>query len=88
MPALVTVSNEVGELRYISRSRMLKMLRGTASIPSWSSEDFVSALEELQKIEIVELSSPPDMRRDCEFIDGVTPDDKAEKLATIFKALQ
>ena len=88
MPALVTVSNEVGELRYISRSRMLKMLRGTASIPSWSSDDFVSALEELQKIEIVELSSPPDMRRDCEFIDGATSDDKAEKLATIFKALQ
>ena len=28
MPALVTVSNEVGELRYVSRTKMLKMLRG------------------------------------------------------------
>ena len=27
MPALVTVSNEVGELRYISRTKMLKMLQ-------------------------------------------------------------
>jgi len=88
MPALVTVSNEVGELRYISRTKMLKMLRGAASIPSWSSEDFVSVREELQKMEIVELSSPPDMGRDCQFLAGATPDEKAEKLAAVFKALR
>jgi electron transfer flavoprotein beta subunit len=88
MPALVTVSNEVGELRYISRTKMLKMLRGAASIPSWRGEDFVSGREELQKMGIVELSSPPDMRRDCEFLDGATPDEKAEKLAAVFKALR
>jgi electron transfer flavoprotein beta subunit len=88
MPALVTVSNEVGELRYISRTRMMKMLRARASIPSWSSEDFVSAREELQKMGIVKLSSPPDMRRNCEFIEGATPEEKADKLAAVFKALQ
>jgi electron transfer flavoprotein beta subunit len=88
MPALVTVSNEVGELRYISRTKMLKMLRGVASIPSWNSDDFVSVREELQKMGIVELSSPPDMRRDCEFLDGMTPDEKAEKLAAVFKSLR
>jgi electron transfer flavoprotein beta subunit len=86
MPALVTVSNEVGELRYISRTKMMKMLRGARSIPSWISEDFVSAEEELQEMVIVELSSPPDMRRDCEFIEG-TPDEKADKLAAVFKSL-
>jgi electron transfer flavoprotein beta subunit len=88
MPALVTVSNEVGELRYISRTKMLKMLRGAAPIPSWSSEDFVSAKKELQKMGIVELSSPPDMGRDCQFLDGATPDEKAEKLVAVFKALR
>ena len=88
MPALVTVSNEVGELRYISRTRMMKILRRTASIPLWSSEDFVSAHEGLQKMEIIELSSPPDMGRDCQFLDGATPDEKAEKLTGIFKALR
>jgi len=88
MPALVTVSNEVGELRYISRTKMLKMLRGATSIPSWNSDDFVSVREELQKMGIVELSSPPDMGRDCEFLDGATPDEKAEKLAAVFKALR
>ncbi len=88
MPALVTVSNEVGELRYISRTRMMKMLRKVRSIPSWSSDDFVSAPEELRKMGIIELSSPPDMSRDCEFLDGATPDEAADKLAAVFKALQ
>jgi electron transfer flavoprotein beta subunit len=88
MPALITVSNEVGELRYISRAKMIKMLRSRVSIPTWSSEDFVSAHEGLKKMEIIELSSPPDMSRDCEFLDGATPDEIAEKLAAVFKALR
>ena len=54
---------------------------------SWESEDFVSAPEALQRMGIVELSSPPDMRRDCEWIEG-TPEEKAEKLAAVFRSLQ
>ena len=87
MPALVTVSNEVGELRYISRTKMLKMLRGAAFIPSWNSEDFGLSHEKLEKMGIIELSSPPDMGRDCQFIEG-RPDELADKLAAVFKALR
>ena len=86
MPALITVSNEVGELRYISRTRMLKMMRGARSIPSWSAGDLGINQEALQKMGIAVLSSPPDMGRDCQFIEG-SPDDQAEKLAEVFKAL-
>jgi len=88
MPAVITVSNEVGELRYISRTKMMKILKKARSIPSWSCEDFVSSPEMLQEMEIVELSSPPDMARDCQFIEGATPEDKADKLAAVFKALR
>lgn len=88
MPALVTVSNEVGELRYISRSKMLKMLRGASSIPTWSMADFVSEQDSLQGMETAELSSPPDMGRDCQFLDGATPDEVAEKLALVFRELK
>ena len=88
MPAVITVSNEVGELRYISRTKMMKILKKARSIPSWSCEDFVSSPEMLQEMEIVELSSPPDMGRDCQFIEGATPEDKADKLASVFKALR
>ena len=86
MPALVTVSNEVGELRYISRTKMLKMMRGAGSIPSWSAEDFGVTRETLEKMGIMALSSPPDMGRNCQLLAG-TPDEQAEKLAAVFKEL-
>ena len=87
MPALVTVSNEVGELRYISRTKMLKMMRGARSIPSWKAEDLGVTREALQKMGIAALSSPPDMGRDCQFIEG-SPDDMGEKLAEVFMGLR
>ncbi len=88
MPALVTVSNEVGELRYISRMKMLKMLKGAASISSWNSGDFDLAREKLMETQIVELLSPSDMGRDCQFIEGATPDEQAEKLAVVLTELR
>jgi electron transfer flavoprotein beta subunit len=88
MPALVTVSNEVGELRYISRTRMMKMLKSRVSIPSWSAEDFISSPEGLAQMEIVALATPPDMSRDCIFFEGATPDEKAGQLADVFKSLR
>jgi electron transfer flavoprotein beta subunit len=87
MPALVTVSNEIGELRYISRTKMLKMMRGSRSIPSWNAEEIGVSPDALQKMGIAALSSPPDMGRDCQFIEG-SPDDQAEKLAAVFQALR
>ena len=87
MPALITVSNEIGELRYISRTKMLKMMRGARSIPSWSAEDIGVTTEALQKMGIATLSSPPDMGRDCQIIEG-SPDEQAEKLAAVFQALR
>ena len=87
MPVLITVSNEVGELRYISRTKMLKMMRGARSIPSWSAEDLSVTQEELQKMGIAALSSPPDMGRDCQLLEG-SPDEQAEKLAAVFQTLR
>ena len=88
MPALVTASNEVGELRYISRTRMMKLLRSRVSIPTWSAEDFISSPDGLSQMEIVEMSKPPDMSRDCTFLEGATPDEEAAQLAAVFKSLQ
>jgi electron transfer flavoprotein beta subunit len=87
MPALVTVSNEVGELRYISRTKMLKMMRGARSIPTWNAEEIGVSSDALQKMGIAALSSPPDMRRDCQLLEG-SPDEQAEKLAEVFNALR
>ena len=66
---------------------MLKMMRGARSIPSWNVEDLGVTQEALRKMGIAALSSPPDMGRDCQFIEG-TPDELVEKLADVFKALR
>ncbi|MFH0728458.1 MAG: electron transfer flavoprotein subunit beta/FixA family protein [Pseudomonadota bacterium] len=85
LPALITVSNEVGELRYISRTRMLKMMRG-GDIASWSTQEIGVSDNAIAKMEIASLSTPPDMTRECKFIEG-TPEKQAEELAAVFTAL-
>jgi len=64
------------------------MLRGASTIPSWSSEDLNLAQDKLMKMDIVELLSPSNMGRDCEFIDGASLEEKAEKLAAVFTGLR
>ncbi len=39
LPALVTVSNEVGELRYVARSKMMALLRRPMAIPKWGTKE-------------------------------------------------
>lgn len=85
LPALITVSNEVGELRYISRTRMLKMMRG-GNIPSWTAQEIDLSDDLIDAMEIASLSTPPDMTRECKFIEG-PPDKQAEELAAVFKSL-
>jgi electron transfer flavoprotein beta subunit len=67
---------------------MMKMLKSRVSIPSWAAGDFISSPEGLAQMEIAALSSPPDMTRDCTFLEGATPDEKAGQLADVFKSLR
>ncbi|GAB6907816.1 conserved hypothetical protein [Desulfosarcina cetonica] len=86
LPALITVSNEVGELRYISRTRMLKMMRG-GNIPSWAAEEIGVSADAIEKLKIASLTTPPDMTRDCQFLEG-SPDEQAAALADVFVSLR
>jgi electron transfer flavoprotein beta subunit len=88
LPALVTVSNEVGELRYVARSKMLGLLRRPMPIPKWGLKDIFTNGETLKRVQLVELSPPPDMRRECVFIEGSSPEEKAHKLAAVFRELR
>lgn len=88
LPAVVTVSNEVGELRYVARTKMLALLRRPMVIPKWGTKDLALDAEKLKTVYLVELSPPADMRRECVFIEGATPEDTAGKLASVFKELR
>jgi electron transfer flavoprotein beta subunit len=66
---------------------MLKMMRGSRKIPTWNAGEIGVSSDALQKMGIAALSSPPDMGRDCQFLEG-SVDDQAEKLAEVFMALK
>ncbi|MBN2034655.1 MAG: electron transfer flavoprotein subunit beta/FixA family protein [Deltaproteobacteria bacterium] len=88
LPALVTVSNEVGELRYVARTKMMALLRRPISIPKWGTKQLELSVEALNPVQLMELCPPPDMRRECVFIEGASSDEKAGKLAAVFKELR
>jgi electron transfer flavoprotein beta subunit len=88
VPALVTVSNEVGELRYISRTKMMALLKRPAPIPKWGAKDLVEDQQRLKKIQMVELSPPPNMGRECVIIEGASLLEKAERLAAVFMEIR
>jgi electron transfer flavoprotein beta subunit len=88
LPALVTVSNEVGELRYVARTKMMALLKRPMTIPKWNTKHLGLAAEALKPVQLAELCPPPDMKRDCVFIEGASPDEKADKLAAVFKGLR
>jgi electron transfer flavoprotein beta subunit len=87
LPAVVTVSNEVGELRYVARSKMLLLLKKPLSIPKWDAKQLGCDVEKLRKLELTELSLPADMGRECFLIEGSTGE-QAEKLATVLRELR
>ena len=88
LPAVVTVSNEVGELRYVARTKLLALLRRPMVIPKWGIKDLELDGDMLKPMQLVELSPPADMSRNCVFLEGATPDDVAGKLASVFKELR
>jgi electron transfer flavoprotein beta subunit len=88
LPALVTVSNEVGELRYVARSKMLMLLKRPMPIPKWGTKELGLNAADLRPVNLAELTPPPNMGRECVLIEGASPDEKAGKLAAVFKELR
>jgi electron transfer flavoprotein beta subunit len=82
LPVLITVSNELGEPRYPKLQQIMQAARKQVTI--WSAADL--GLDESQlgpdgrKMSLERLYIPvSDV--DCEFIEGETPEEKAEGLA-------
>jgi electron transfer flavoprotein beta subunit len=82
MPALVTASNEIGELRYAS----LKAIREAQKKPVevWGANDLEIDLQKLRKVDISKLYSSA-MGRKCHFIEGDSPEEKGKNLAICLK---
>ncbi len=83
LPALVTVSNEVGGLRYPSMKMILQSRR--RPVDTRSLEDIQASPEKIRAMQIMHVVPPPDLARQCEFIDGESPEEKGHNLAMILK---
>lgn len=79
IPALITVSNEFGEMRYVSLTA-LKSAR-TKPIKFWSAKDLDIDLSTLRKMNIVSLFKPVRDRK-CLFIQGKNPEEISKNLVT------
>ncbi len=77
MPALITFSNEAGELRNVSLSALMKVKK--QEIPKWSASDIDIASQPLMDLRDLYL---PDLGGvDCHFIEGESPEEKGRRLA-------
>ena len=79
IPALITVSNEVGDLRLPT----LKAIQDARKKPVtlWRSVDLGIEPGALKMTKIRSLTTPPSRSRTCFFIDGESPQEKGMNLA-------
>jgi electron transfer flavoprotein beta subunit len=82
MPALVTVSGEAGELRYVSVRAL--QAAGKKPIVTYTARDLEITPERLEVRQILDLVST-NVRRECQFIEGASPPEKGENLALFMK---
>jgi electron transfer flavoprotein beta subunit len=75
LPALVTVSSEIGEPRYPSIRRVREASK--QEIPTWNAQDITPVMP---RNELIRLSIPS-RELECEFITGETPQEMGSNLA-------
>ena len=78
LPAVVSVGKDFGEPRYPSFMGIRKAAR--AKVPTWTLGDLGIEAPSV-KVRLPELMNPPQREVVCEFIEGETPEEIAEKLA-------
>jgi electron transfer flavoprotein alpha/beta subunit len=79
LPALVTVTSEIGEPRYPSFRRVREASK--MEIPSWTAQDIAPAKARSTMLNIF----VPPREAKCEFISGTTPDEAGAALAQKLK---
>lgn len=82
LPALVTASNEIGELRFPPVKAVIAAQKLQPIV--WSSDDLGLDLSDSGRTNLVEFFVP-ERRVDCHMIEGETPEEIADGIATVLK---
>lgn len=86
MPALITASSELGELRYPSVKEMMASQRAPITVKSAS--DLGLDASQLRRVNLVSLTAPPGREGECRMIAADTPEEAGAELAVQVKAAQ
>ncbi|KUO71622.1 MAG: hypothetical protein APF81_01255 [Desulfosporosinus sp. BRH_c37] len=78
LPVLITVGNEMGDLRYPSTKNLMAAKKKKPVV--WQAADFNINVLSLTKIEVVDMHIPV-KKVDCKMIEAPSPEEKATKLA-------
>ena len=86
LPALVTVSSELGELRYPA----VKAIMAAQKVPVTvrKAQELGVDISQLKRPNMVSLSAPPGRKAECQFIESETPEDAGADLALKMKDAQ
>lgn len=86
MPALVTASSEIGELRYPSLKNVMAAQKVPITIRN--GQELGIDVSRLQRLNLVSLSAPPTRKSECRFIEGETPEEAGTNLAVTMREAQ
>ncbi len=86
LPALVTVSSELGELRYPAVKAVMAAQKVPVTVRK--AQELGVDISQLKRPNMVSLSAPPGRKAECQFIEAETPEEAGANLALIMREAQ
>jgi electron transfer flavoprotein beta subunit len=86
MPALVTVSSELGDLRYPGVKEIMAAQRTPITVRK--AQELGVDVSQLKSLNLVSLSAPPGRKSECQFIEAETPEEAGADLALKMREAQ
>ncbi len=79
LPALVTVSSEIGDLRYPPLKEVMAAQKMPITVRN--GQELGVDVSRLKRLNLVSLSAPPGRKTECQLIGGETPEEAGANLA-------
>jgi len=86
IPALITVSSELGELRYPGVKEVMAAQRVPITVQK--AQDLEIDLSQLKKTSLVNLAAPLGRTAECQYVECETPEEAGEELAVRVREAQ
>ena len=79
MPALVTASNEIGELRSITVKEIMAAQKKVTTV--WNAQELGFDPSYMKRANLIGLFTPPHREARCHIVEGESPEDTGANLA-------